>query len=103
MHFITLLTHMYLDYSQVGNVKYQITKKGDSNKHDKFLTDYFKLNSIQIYSTISHCHFDKIIKKLINVPLNRICNFFSFTMDCSFVHSVVEITDRGNHGPPSLS
>lgn len=27
MHFITLLTHMYLDYSQVGNVKYQITKR----------------------------------------------------------------------------
>lgn len=45
MHFITLLIHRYLGKDN---------KEGDSKKHDKFITDYFKLNSIQIYSTISH-------------------------------------------------
>lgn len=102
--FVTLLTHRYLGYSQVGNIKYQITKRVIVISMTNFLPIILNLityRSIAQYHTNSH--FDKCIKNPINFQLNRICHFFCFTLDGSFVHSVVEITDHCNHGSLSLS
>lgn len=86
MNFITSLTHSYLGYSQVGNIKYQVTKRVIVISMTNFLQIILNLIAYRFIAQYhTNSRFDKCIKNRINVPLNRIYHFLLHWMRVLFI------------------